>query len=204
MKSKIHKLKNANTSSVSKNLKTLTVAILALSFFSFTLLKDKQVDVKQSTVKWTGKKVTGQHEGTINIESGTLSFDENNLVGGNFVIDMTSITVTDLEGKGKANLEGHLKSDDFFGVEKHDKATLDITNASKLDDKTYEVLGDITIKGITKTTSFTLFMDSNTAGAKLTIDRSKFDVRYGSPSFFNDLKDKAIYDDFELEVNLVY
>lgn len=204
MKSKIHKLKNANTSSVSKNLKTLTVAILALSFFSFTLLKDKQVDVKQSTVKWTGKKVTGQHEGTINIESGTLSFDENNLVGGNFVIDMTSITVTDLEGKGKANLEGHLKSDDFFGVEKHDKATLDITNASKLDDKTYEVLGDITIKGITKTTSFTLFMDSNTARAKLTIDRSKFDVRYGSPSFFNDLKDKAIYDDFELEVNLVY
>ena len=187
-----------------KNLKTLFVAVLAISFFSFTVLKEKQVNVEESSIVWTGKKVTGQHEGTISLESGVLQFDGKTLSGGNFVIDMTTITVTDLEGKGKANLEGHLKSDDFFGVEKHGKATFTITNASKLDDKNYEISGDLTIKNITNPINFTMVVDGNSATAKVIVDRSKFDVRYGSPSFFNDLKDKAIYDDFELDVKLVF
>lgn len=187
-----------------KHLKTLSVAILALTFFSFTALIDKKVNVEQSIIKWTGKKVTGQHEGTIKIESGNLTFDGDKLTGGNFVIDMTTITVTDLEGKGKANLEGHLKSDDFFGVDTHNKATFAITGAKKLDGNNYDVNGDLTIKNISNPISFTMTVDGKTATAKVIVDRSKFDVRYGSPSFFNDLKDKAIYDDFELNVNLVY
>ncbi|WP_188373831.1 YceI family protein [Winogradskyella haliclonae] len=187
-----------------KNIKIAAVLVLAISFFSFTILKEKQVDVEASKISWIGKKVTGSHEGTINLESGVLKFDGNKLVGGNFVIDMTTINVTDLSGKGKANLEGHLKSDDFFGVEKHKKATFEITNAGKLNDKTYEINGDLTIKGITKTTSFTMFLESNSAKAKLTIDRTKFDIKYGSASFIDNLKDKAISDDFELDVKLSF
>lgn len=187
-----------------KNLKTLTLGILALSFYSFTTMIDKKVDTEQSTVKWVGKKVTGQHEGTIKLESGSLQFDGKTLTGGNFVIDMTSITVTDLEGKGKANLEGHLKSDDFFSVEKHNKATFTVTKVNKLDDKNHDISGNLTIKGITKPINFTMAVEGNSATAKVIVDRSKFDVRYGSPSFFNDLKDKAIYDDFELFVTLSF
>ena len=187
-----------------KNFKTLFVAILALSFFSFSMLNDKKVDVKESSIQWTGKKVTGKHEGTIAIESGTLSFDGDNLVGGEFVIDMTTINVTDLQGKGKNSLEGHLKSDDFFGVEKHNKASFKINSVSKVEGNTHKISGDITIKSITQPISFDMVVEENYATAKVTIDRSKFDIRYGSPSFFNDLKDKAIYDDFDLDIKLVY
>ena len=186
-----------------KTLKTLIVAVLAVSFFSFTVLTEKKVNVEKSTINWTGKKVTGQHEGTIALESGVLEFDGDKLVGGEFVIDMTSINVTDLEGKSKNSLEGHLKSDDFFGVEDHETASLKITKVSK-QYTDYEISGDLTIKGITNPINFSMVVGDNSAKANLTIDRSKFDVRYGSPSFFNDLKDKAIYDDFDLKVNLVY
>ena len=187
-----------------KNLKVIAVAVLALSFFSFTIAKDKQVKVDESTIVWTGKKVTGQHKGSIKLESGVLEFKGNDLSGGNFVIDMTTINVTDLEGKGKKSLEGHLKSDDFFGTEKHKKSDLKITKVSKLNDKTYDVSGKITIKGITKTTNFTMLVDGNTATTTLIIDRTKFGIKYGSNSFFDNLKDKAIYDEFTLDVNLKF
>ncbi|RNC85024.1 MAG: YceI family protein [Winogradskyella sp.] len=186
-----------------KNLKHLAIVILAMSFFSFTVFTEKQINIEESTIEWTGKKVTGQHVGTINFESGMLAFDGDNLVGGEFVIDMTTITVTDLTGKGKANLEGHLKSDDFFGVAAHNTATLKITNVSK-HKKDYEVIGNLTIKGITKPINFTLVMEANSASAKVTVNRAEFDVRYGSPSFFNNLKDKAIYDNFDLDVKLSF
>lgn len=187
-----------------KNLKTNATVILAVSFFSFTMLKEKTVNVKTSTINWVGKKVTGSHEGTINLQSGVLKFDDNKLVGGEFVIDMSTITVTDLEGKSKNSLEGHLKSDDFFGVENHKTATLKITDVSKLKDGIYEVSSDLTIKGITLSHGFTLIMDDNTAKTTLTIDRTKFGIKYKSGSFFDDLKDKAIYDDFTLDVNLKF
>ncbi|RZN83416.1 MAG: YceI family protein [Winogradskyella sp.] len=186
-----------------KNLKTLTIAVLAISFFSFTLLKEKQVNIEESTVSWIGKKVTGSHEGTIKLESGVLKFDGKNLTGGNFVIDMTSINVTDMQGKGKMNLEGHLKSDDFFGVEKHKTASLEIT---KVTDQysDYEITGQLTIKGITKPISFNMVVKENFASTKLTIDRTKFDIKYGSASFIDNLKDKAISDDFELDIKLSF
>ncbi|MFD1063312.1 YceI family protein [Winogradskyella litorisediminis] len=186
-----------------KNLKTLAAVVLAVSFFSFSLLKEKKVDVSKSTVNWVGKKVTGSHEGTIKLESGVLNFDGDNLVGGEFVIDMTTIDVTDLEGKSKASLEGHLKSDDFFGVENHKTATLKITNASKQYND-YEVIGDLTIKGITNPVSFTMYNKDGAMKAKLIIDRTKFGIKYGSASFIDNLKDKAISDDFEVNVNLVF
>ena len=181
--------------------KTLILAAIVIAGSAFTINAVKQIDITESTISWVGKKVTGQHNGTINLESGYLELKGDNLVGGEFVIDMTSITVLDLKGKGKGKLEGHLKSDDFFGVETYPTSKLVITDASGSDGN-YAVTGDLTIKATTLPITFDLTIDGNTATTSLTVDRSKFDVRYGSGSFFDNLGDKTIYDDFELDITL--
>ena len=117
---------------------------------------------------------------------------------------MTSITVTDLEGEYKGKLEGHLKSDDFFGVAKFPSASLNFTHVESTGKNSYKVAGDITIKGKTESISFDLSVYGSKANASLKVDRTKFDVRYGSTSFFDGLKDKAIYDEFDLVVDLEF
>ena len=153
---------------------------------------------------WKGYKVTGSHVGIITIKSGHLNFDKDILTGGSFKIDMSTITVTDLEGEYKGKLEGHLKSDDFFGVEKFPTATLHFTKVKSVGKNSYEVTGNITIKGKTETVSFNVSVYGNKANVSLKIDRTKFDVRYGSTSFFDGLKDKAIYDEFDLVADLEF
>ena len=185
-------------------LKSALILVLALSFASFTSIIKKEIKVKESTITWKGHKVTGSHSGTITLSDGTLTFEGKKLTGGQFTIDMSSIAVTDLEaGKGKEKLEGHLKSDDFFGISTFPKATFTITKVTG-NDGTYKVTGDLTIKSKTNTITFDMEINKNTATANLKVDRSKFDVRYGSPSFFNNLKDKAIYDEFDLNVTLKF
>jgi polyisoprenoid-binding protein YceI len=187
-----------------KNLKRIGIVVLAISFMSFSILTEKTINTTDSTINWIGEKVTGKHEGTIKLKSGTLIFDGDNLKGGNFVVDMTSLIVTDLSGGGKTKLEGHLKSDDFFGVANHETAKLSITSVSQNDKNTYDIEGDLTIKGKTNSIEFNMTIDGNSAIAKLKVDRTKYGIRYGSASFFNDLKDKAIYDEFDLNVNLKF
>ena len=176
------------------------VAIIALITFSFTTLKEvkKEIKIENSKVVWKGYKVTGSHQGTINLNSGSLQFSEEKLIGGEFVIDMTTITNTDLSGEYKGKLEGHLKSDDFFGVEKNPTATLIFKKVKSTGKNSYKITGDLSIKGITNTVTFDLSVYGNKANASLKIDRTKFDVKYGSTSFFDNLKDKAIYDEFDL------
>ncbi len=162
-----------------------------------------EIDAKESSIHWLGKKVTGEHTGTISLASGSLVLKEGQLAGGFFEVDMSSITCTDLEGTYKGKLEKHLKSEDFFGVEEHPKAKLVFAKIrSKGEAGAYEVIGNLTIKGITNPVNFDIKLVDNTATAKVVVDRSKFDVRYGSNSFFDNLGDKTIYDDFELEVTL--
>lgn len=185
-------------------LKTAFIVVLAISFASFTTIIKKELKVKESNVAWKGYKVTGSHEGTINLVDGSLSFENDVLTGGNFNIDMTSISVTDLEaGKGKEKLEGHLKSDDFFGTENHKNATLTITNVEGKADS-YKVTGDLMIKGKTNPITFEMTIADNMAVAKLKVDRTKYDIKYGSASFFDGLKDKAIYDEFDLNVTMKF
>ena len=145
----------------------------------------------------------GQHEGTISLREGALEFDKKQLTGGSFVMDMTSINTTDLEGDYKNKLDGHLKANDFFGVEKHPKATLVFTSVTK-NETNYSVVGDLTIKGITNKIAFDLEISGNTATTSLKVDRTKYGIKYGSASFFDDLKDKAIYDEFDLKVSLKF
>ena len=162
--------------------------------------------VSEGTVNWEGTKVGGAHTGTINITEGSLEVKDGNIVGGKLTIDMNSLACTDLEGEYKGKLEGHLKSDDFFGVEKYPTATFAITKAVPQGPGKYKVVGNITIKGTTEEIQFPAEVSVEggkvTAKADLTIDRSKFDIRYGSGSFFDNLGDKTIYDDFELSISL--
>ncbi len=166
-----------------------------------------KVDVAASKIEWLGKKVTGQHNGTINLKEGSLEIDGGVLKGGSFTVDMTSLVDTDLTGEWKDKLEGHLKSDDFFGVATFPTASFVITKSVPQGPGKYKVIGNITIKGKTQEIQFPASLEEKdgkyTGKATLVIDRSKFDVKYGSGSFFDDLGDKTIYDDFELTVTLV-
>lgn len=176
------------------------MAVLVLA--AFAPAEITKMEVKSSSINWKGEKVTGQHTGTINLKSGYLEMDGKTVSGGMFVVDMTSLTVTDLKaGSGKEKLEGHLNSDDFFGVANYPTATLKI-NKGTVSGNTHSLSGDITIKGVTQPVSFDLVMDGSTGTAKVVIDRTKFGIRYGSGSFFDNLGDKAIYDDFELDITL--
>ncbi len=185
------------------------LSIVTLSAFVFPVKLDGtyKVDPQKSEVDWKGEKVTGKHNGQIQIENGALEFANGELKGGNFEIDMTSITNKDLEGEYNTKLVNHLKSDDFFGTEKFPTSKFVITKVEKVGGNKYNITGDLTIKSTTEEIEFpaTVIVNENqaTANAEIVVDRSKYDVRYGSTSFFDNLGDKVIYDEFHLNVNLV-
>lgn len=181
-----------------------TAIILATVAFSAIKVEEKKVDVKKSEITWKGKKVTGAHYGTIDLKEGHFLVEDGELKGGGFIIDMNSLVVTDLSGENKGKLEGHLKSDDFFGVATYPTAKLVITSAAKKGDGTYGVVANLTIKEETHPVTFDLDWNKKSASTQLTIDRTKYNVRYGSGSFFDDLGDNTIYDNFELDVNLKF
>ncbi|MGL1887196.1 MAG: YceI family protein [Reichenbachiella sp.] len=186
---------------------------LILGLLVFISIETKEVttvpaDVKESTVQWTATKVVGGgHTGTITLTDANLDFKGNDLKGGSFTADMTSINTTDLEGEYKDKLEGHLKSEDFFSVEKFSTATFKITKVSKTSPGIYQLTGDISIKGTTQSVTFPAQVKvdgkQTTTTAKITLDRTLFDIKYGSNSFFDSLGDKAISDEFTLDVTLV-
>ena len=185
----------------------LVASVVLTSGTAFAKKDNLKLNAENSKIEWLGKKVTGEHSGTINLNSGSLVMDEDKIVAGSFVVNMISIVNTDIEDEGyKAKLEGHLKSDDFFGTEKFPESKFEITNAEKMEDGNYKVKGNITIKGITESIEFMVNLHKHDAtvhvSGKITIDRTKFNVRYGSGSFFDNLGDKTIYDDFELNLDL--
>ncbi len=188
--------------------KTILLAALAFVVFSFTHVTTYKVDTTASNIVWNAEKVTGKHTGTVKIKNGVLQVDHGKLIGGSFEIDMTSITDIDLEGEWAAKLVGHIKSDDFFGVDKYPSAKFVITRAIPQDTKgNYKIIGNLTIKEKTDEITFKANVaeadGALTAIGDIVVDRSKFDVKYGSGSFFDNLGDKTIYDEFGLKVSLV-
>lgn len=194
-------------------MKTLTLlTTLAVTALSTVLPAKKaetyKVDTQKSTITWIGRKVTGEHKGTLKISSGALTTDGKNIKGGSFNMDMTSIDITDLEGESKGKLMGHLKSDDFFSVEKNPTANFSITKITPAGANKINVTGNLTIKGTTAPVTFPaeVSMSGNTLTAKASsvkVDRTKYGIKYGSKSFFEGIGDKAISDEFELAINLV-
>lgn len=200
----------------------LKIATLIFSFLGFAIVSianpitgnhiDENVKVvintEKSSLLWEGYKVTGKHNGSVDIHSGELVMANGQLSSGKFVIDMTTISVHDLEGSSRTKLENHLKSDDFFGVATHPKATFTMVEASPAGQAgQYKIEGNLTIKNITKPITFDAHVSEENgmtvATADIKVDRSKFDVRYGSGSFFDNLGDKTIYDEFDIKVRLV-
>lgn len=167
------------------------------------------VDTQASEVKWTGKKIAYGHFGTLNIASGSLVFSGDALTGGKFDFDMNSIKCDDIEDADKnAKLIGHLKSDDFFSVKDHPVSSFVITKVEKASgDANYKITGDLSIKGITHPLTFDAMLKDNdgtiNATAKLTFDRAKYEVKFQSGTWYENLGDKAIYDDIEMEIKLV-
>jgi polyisoprenoid-binding protein YceI len=187
-----------------KNLKSIALAfVVALSTLAVTA-QTKKVDASKSTINWVGKKVTGEHSGTVALKSGALVFKKNALTGGTFTVDMTSLNATDLSGEYQGKLNGHLKADDFFGTDKFPTSTLVFKTIAVKGNDVYTVTADLTIKAKTNPITFDITVKGNTATTALKIDRTKYDIKYGSKSFFEGLGDKTIYDDFDLAVNLKF
>jgi polyisoprenoid-binding protein YceI len=160
-------------------------------------------DTTATKLLWLGEKVTGQHTGTIKLQSGWLNWKDNKIVSGEFNIDMASLK----ESENNKILMGHLKSDDFFGVVKFPLAKLIVTGSTPFDKGTGVVTGTLTIKDVTNPIEFKATMQKKDEGtwffANITVDRTKYNIRYGSGSFFDNLGDKTIYDEFKLKVNLL-
>ena len=191
-------------------MKILVVLTMFLGWMNMDPVKEVKtlsVDVSNSQIVWKGYKVTGEHTGSVRIKSGDLTIENGTLTGGSFVIDMKSISCTDLEGEWRDKLVGHLNSEDFFNTSAFPTATLKIARVIPQDTKgNYKVQGNLTIKGITKPVKFFARLEqkgtSTLATASIKVDRSEYDVRYGSGSYFDDLGDKTIYDEFDLNVSL--
>lgn len=187
------------------------ILVLALSIFSFTAshIDSFVADTKKSSIKWTGSKVLGDsHYGGISISKGAIMMDHGNLVGANFVIDMNTITCTDIESKKyNQKLISHLNNSDFFDVEKFPTADFKLITAKKISEGKYSVNGELTIKNIKGLVKFDMEASQRngtiTTSGKFTFDRTKFDVIYGSSTFFDKIGDKAINNDVTVEFNIV-
>jgi polyisoprenoid-binding protein YceI len=161
-----------------------------------------------STIEWKGSKITGSsHTGTIDVKESMLQMNGRELAGGSFTVDMESIRNTDLSGGSAAKLERHLKSEDFFGVERFPEASFLITRVSPgSTENEYMVEGDITIKETTKQIGFPVMISweegNPVASASIRINRADFDVRFGSGRFFDNLGNNAIRDEFSLDIQI--
>jgi polyisoprenoid-binding protein YceI len=209
-----------------KNLRILASVLVLTFFFHHTSLlaagdpakkaaakaASLTVDPAKSVLTWTAKKVGGEHTGSVKVAQGNLVVKSNKLAGGTFTIDMTSITDTDITNEGmNAKLTGHLKSEDFFSVEKNPTSTFKITKAApianaKAGEANYKITGNLTIKGITNAITFpatvTLTGNSAQATAKIDVDRTKYDIKYRA-AIIGTAADKIIDDNFTIDLKLV-
>lgn len=187
-----------------RSLKSFSIVLLILFSFQNGIAQTYKIDVSKSIINWEGKKITGQHAGIIKFKEGYLVFKDKKVVGGSFIADMKSLSNTDQTGSSKQKLEGHLKSEDFFSIDNYPTSTLVFKSIANKGNNTYLINADLTIKGITNSIQFDLVVNGKKATASLTINRTKYDIKYGSGSYFDDLGDKTIYDDFDLNVVVVY
>ena len=169
--------------------------------------KNFKIIAAQSNIHWTGRKVTGAHVGIIAIKEGTLVLNEDKLTGGKFVIDTTSIKIMDITDPAtNAQFAGHLASEDFFASEQYPEALFIITSAKRKENNTYVIHGDLTIKGITHAITFDAILntsgDSITASGKMTVDRTRYGMKFRSGNYLKDLGDTLIYNDFDLNVSI--
>ena len=189
-----------------KNLyKSIIVIFLALlTPLSLISQMTKLIDVENSKIKWIGEELSGKnHYGSLKFKKGSLNLNNGVIISGNFIVDMKTINVEDLQGGSKQRLEGHLRSDDFFSVEKFSEAIFETKSPAVVNKKEgiQTLNGNLTIKGITHPAKIEI--DDNWS-AKLVFDRSKYDVRFRSGNFFQNLGDKLIYDEIAINAKIAF
>ena len=167
-----------------------------------------QIQKSSSTVNWTGKKVLGLHTGSINVSNGNIDLENNKINGGEIVVDMNSIIITDIENpKTNQDFKNHLFNDDFFAVDKFPTSVLVINDGVSKGNDQYQLNGVLTIKDISHPVSFPakveVFTDTLYSLGEIVIDRTLYNIRYGSGKFIDNLGDSLIYDDFVLQFKLV-
>ena len=179
--------------------------LAAIVLTSYTSNKPA-VALDSQGIVWMGKKLTGSHSGTLDFAKANIEIKENMMVGASFTVDMTSLKNTDLDEESAGKLVGHLTSDDFFGIKDHPTATFVSKKVNHIEGKEYEVSGDMTIKGVTNYEVFKVTFEGKgkayQANADIMIDRTKYNVKYGSGKFFENIGDKAIFDEFNLVVQI--
>ena len=182
----------------------LSIAFIVMSFSAVSAQDMYEADVESSTIIWKGYKPTGSHNGTIALQSGSILMQDKLIAGGSFSVDMSSIK--DADGSGR--LEGHLKSKDFFEVEVFPTSKFVISEVEMNEDGAATIKGSMTIKGITKEISFFGTISETDSSVTLKsvvfqINRADYNVKFKSKTFFNNLKDKFVNDEFDLQVTIV-
>ena len=183
------------------------ICTILVSFTSNNIIVEKKViNTSKSKIEWFGAKITGKHNGSINLKSGLFLFENNKLIGGEFVVDMNTIVCTDLSDKIelKKRLEADLNSDHFFNVSKYPESKFKITSIGVLAPDKYKITGDLTIKDITLSNSCEIVFEDNKAFGSIIIDRTKYNMTLRSGSVFENLGNKLIYDEFELKFVFVF
>ncbi|HCM41851.1 MAG TPA: YceI family protein [Candidatus Omnitrophota bacterium] len=190
-------------------MKKLILTMLGLFFVQTAVFAETHaVQADASEVRWTATKVTGKHFGIIKVSSGEIEFTDGQFSGGQAVIDVGTMAVTDIQDeKMNAKLLNHLKSADFFDAESFPSATIKITGVKVISENLYDVTADLTIKNTTHPVDFKAMVAKTAEGiqatAMITVDRTLYDIRYGSGKFFENLGDKTIHDNFTLEVSVL-
>jgi polyisoprenoid-binding protein YceI len=167
-----------------------------------------EIQKESSTVNWTGKKVLGLHTGNISISRGQIDISNGKIDGSEVVIDMTSLTITDIsDPQTLQDFRKHLWNDDFFSIEKYQTSSLKIQHGELVEDKEYKLRGLLTIKDITQPVTFRakieILTDFLYSTGELQIDRTLYNIRYGSGKFIDNLGDKLIHDEFVLQFKLI-
>ena len=175
---------------------------LMLMFTSNVFGEAIDVNLKKSHAVWTGTKVTGSHTGKVTVKSAKLMREKGNLSSVNVVMDMTSITTTDITGEYATKLVNHLRSPDFFDVENHKVASFKSDAFEAKGKNTYILKGDLEVKGKKQQISMTVNKKGDVYVANFTFDRTKHGIKYGSGSFFKGLGDKLIHDEVKVEMTL--
>lgn len=181
------------------------LSLIACMFFmtAFNPIKDDiyTVDVERSTIEWSAKKVGGGHAGTVKIAGGNLIYTGKALKSGSFQMNMSSIT------SDNARVTTHLKSDDFFSTEKNPMSKFEITKVTSAGADRVNITGNLSIKGFTHPVTFPATVKQQkgvlvAVASGIRVDRTKYDIKFRSKTFFGDIGDKAIDDEFELSINL--
>jgi polyisoprenoid-binding protein YceI len=172
--------------------------LLAITALTITSAFGADIELKSSSLKWHGTKVTGKHFGKIYFKKGSVDLKEGKISGGSFVVDMKTFTVDDLSGEWATKFSTHMKSKDFFTVEKYPTSKLKFKSV-----KGNTVTADLTIKDKTNEVKFDLKKEGKSYSGVLKFDRTKFGMVYGSGDFFKGLGDKMIHNEVKVDFKFV-